>query len=187
MRFSRSGLLALALAVTIPATAQAQKTEADQAWRFGALGGWSFPTGDLSDVAKTGYNLGAFIERTQLLSNVSTRVEYLYNKFDGDITSLDGEVTTWTFTVNGIVGPDPAMRARPYLIGGLGLGNFKADFQGANLEWDPDGDTGFTYNIGGGLRFRFTRFDLLLESRFTAQFTDFDTAYYFPVSLGIRF
>ena len=94
MRFSRSGLLALALAVTIPATAQAQKTEADQAWRFGALGGWSFPTGDLSDVAKSGYNLGAFIERTQLLSNVSTRVEYLYNKFDGDITSLDGEVTT---------------------------------------------------------------------------------------------
>ena len=187
MQLSRSGLLALAFALTLPATAHAQRTEADQAWRFGALGGWSFPTGDLSDVAKSGYNLGAFIERTQLLSNVSTRIEYLYTQMDSDIALASGDFTMWTLTANGIVGPDPSMRARPYLIAGLGLGNFKADVESANLEWDPDGDTGFTYNIGGGLRFRFTRFDLMLESRFVAQFTDFDTAYHFPVSLGIRF
>lgn len=157
-------------------------TSAQAQLNFGAGAGLTLPLGDFGDVAKLGWHGLATIGYTPLASQVGFRGDFFYgqNNFDEDAVGTSGKTKiaggiasiTYTFSSAGSV--------KPYVIGGVGYFNMKAEAD--NGPSASDSKIGF--GGGAGISFKAgSDANLFVEGRYI----NVDGDGFIPVTLGIRF
>jgi opacity protein-like surface antigen len=198
MRSTSRLVLAVALALSAPALAHAQRSmalESPRTIRFGVGGGISVPTGDFEEVYDQGYNAQAFLLIRPPGLPLSFRVTGTYNRFDQSPEVTSGFERDGYSQIAGALGNVtlhlPLGPVSPYVIAGLGALNFKSVVETASGDVDQS-KTEFAINGGAGLAFRVFGADAFLEGRVANVYTDegfIDTKSiaYVPVTFGIIF
>jgi opacity protein-like surface antigen len=163
---------------------------------FGIAGGLALPTGDLGDANKSGYDIGAFVGFHPATSPVGFRVEGAYDRFDFKNFS-NAHTSIFNVTGNIVVGTTAAPGSvRPYLIGGLGVYNVKAEATattGGTRFSESRSATKFGLNGGAGLDLPLSGIAVFLEARLHYVFSDNGTnglgynAGFVPITVGVRF
>lgn len=169
--FMATGLLTVALAA--PASAQARGY-------VGFGGGLSLPTGNFGDVYKTGW-LG------QVIAGITGPSGMFGGRIDGTYVrhSRDGvpaeSIRLLGANADLVVAPgSAAAKVRPYLLGGVGFFNSKAE--------GFDGVTDFAFNLGGGLSVKAgSKMSVFLEARYISVQSDPSSTGFIPISIGLRF
>ena len=179
-RFVLSTLVASAafLAATAPARAQGYNP-----FQIGASAGIAFPTGDLGNVANTGYDVTVMVGYKPQFTPIAFRAEAAYNQFGSQV--FNGNVNIPAFTGN-LVFDVPIGTLTPYVIGGAGLYRTSVDVTGAGTGSEND----FGFNIGGGIRIPLsTSFETFIEARYnrvTLQ-NNGGSFSFIPVTFGVLF
>ena len=171
-------LAALAAAiVTAPAAVEAQSPV-----KFGIAAGATFPTGDLGDAVKMGYNLSGNITGKPMMSPVGIRGEVMWNSFkeEDGVLSTNESLNVLAGIVNAEIGMS-GLGAKPYFIGGLGM--YRLSSSADNTE----SVTKFGFNVGGGVDFALAGFSTFLEARYHSIQTEGSASNIIPLSFGIRF
>jgi opacity protein-like surface antigen len=172
------GASVVALSLVAAPTAHAQVG-------FGVSAGLSMPTGDLGDIAKSGYSVNGLLGVTMPMSPLGFRAEVGYNSWDGK-DLLDGATLSSLSGTGNIVLQVPGMIvAKPYLIAGLGAHRLKFDAGGSGE--DNESDTKLGWNVGGGLNFGLGTLSTMIEARYVSVNTDNGSTTYVPVTFGIMF
>jgi len=104
-----------------------------------------------------------------------------------------GKITIWSGSVNAKMGILPLPLIQPYLTGGIGFANIKADGATVTYQGTPIGNppgvpsqTKTLFDVGAGVDFK-VGITLFVELRYTWILTDGETTTYLPVMLGITF
>ncbi|MEP7345520.1 MAG: hypothetical protein ABI877_09640 [Gemmatimonadaceae bacterium] len=167
----------LALVAT-PLAAQAQSNTA-----IGVFAGGTVPMSNYKDVAKTGWNLGGYIDFGRGDGPVGFRLDGSYNGFgDKDVITSSGGTTNITISnkysllnanMNLVVGvPASGSPIRPYLIGGAGVYYLKnaprcvAGTACGSLTLSDESVTKLGVNGGGGLEFGVRGISVFAEARY---------------------
>lgn len=194
-------LAGLALAAAAAPLA-AQDMASTRSFTLGVRGGVSVPLGTLADdgeeggSAQTGFNVGAFVGFMPAALPFGVRAEVGYDRFGIDVGEVPAGVDfdgDWSFlhgTVNAIVAVPTQGGVRPYLIGGVGIYQAKASFEGSDGETSEsfsESDTKFGVNGGAGLRFALGTLSTFVEARYHAVFLEGERASYVPISFGVEF
>ncbi|HEU4643665.1 MAG TPA: outer membrane beta-barrel protein [Gemmatimonadaceae bacterium] len=155
--------------------------------RFGITGGATFPVGNLSDVAKTGWNAGALLDIGLPLVPIGFRVDGTWQQL-GNKTVAGEEIKNRIIagTVDATYTFGSMLPTKFYLIGGVGLYNLKTDVN-TGVGSATDKETKFGVNAGAGLRFQLTGFSTFVEARWHDIFTKGSSTQMVPVSVGITF
>jgi len=102
-----------------------------------------------------------------------------------------GKVTIWSGSVNAQLPILPLPVIKPYLTGGIGFANVKADDATVTYLGNPVGNppgvpsqTKTMFNLGAGVDFHLG-ITLFVELRYTWILTDGETTTYLPVMLGV--
>ena len=163
-------------ASVLPALAQ---TDADLSVHVGIMGSAAMPLGDLSDLAKTGWNAGALLTVGAPHSAMSFRLDGQWQQLGGkgypsastsnafaadvlvshqyDVRLIDGTANVlYTFAA--------AKPTSVYLIGGVGV--YNEHTQDAFNDASPLSSTRFGLNAGVGVRFRLSRVSAFAEARY---------------------
>jgi hypothetical protein len=165
----------------------------------GIVGGTTSPTGSLSDIAKTGWHAGAFIELKLPVIPVGFRLEgawhQLHDKpFDGGGGTTGARIAAVTLNATYDILPVPIIK--PYLIGGVGeysarLTTFRGPLppsQGvAESLFETTTQTKFGVNGGAGVRLQLGGFAAFVEARWHDILTNGKNVQMVPVSVGLRF
>jgi opacity protein-like surface antigen len=162
-----------------------------QALSFGVGGGVVVPTGDLADGTSMGYSGTALVRVQPPLSPFGFQVDAFYTRFGLD-GGVDGHSRMMGGTANAVFAFPGVSKAKPYLIGGLGLYNGKTTIDGLGSS---DAQTKLGFNAGAGFDFGVGKARLYAEGRFHAimkSLTDVTTgdektAYMIPLTVGVRF
>ena len=203
-------LLVGAIAVGALAAAPAERAycQAVSLVRFGAGAGPSFPIGDLGDVAAIGFNVRGIVGLGAPGLPVGLRAELTYDWFplQRDFTdqvcagfsqcTVSGNVGVFSGAVNGVYAFPVTTRARPYVVGGVGVYHQRLSTDisaggGGSVEGD-DSQTRAGLNIGVGLRYDIRRWNVFTEARLVNVFTK-DTgpgggsSQFIPVTVGVIF
>ena len=164
-------LVALAV-VNTPADAQRRTS-------FGFAAGASVPVGDLGDATSTGYHvLGTLSISGTASTPLGFRVDGMFNSLSGK--SQGPDLSIWTVNGNLVYAFPGGLAATPYLIGGAGWYNLKA-------EEAEEGTNELGINAGIGARFALSGFSTFAEVRFHNVFTDGNSARLIPITFGILF
>ncbi|HEV2180020.1 MAG TPA: porin family protein [Gemmatimonadaceae bacterium] len=164
---------------------------------FGLVGGTTSPSGNLSDVSKSGWHAGAFLELTLPVVPVGFRLEGAYHQlgtahFEGGATS-SARVLAGTLDATYTLLPLPIIK--PYFIGGVGEYNVKTDVRHLPVSCDSGvgicpsqiSESAFGINAGAGVRVQLAGFAAFLEARWHDIFTNGKHVQMVPVSVGFRF
>lgn len=200
--------------IAAPFTAQAQ-SDTTSGVGLGLLGGATFPVGNYSDIASTGFHAGGFLDFGRRLGPAGLRLDVLYHGFgDRDLLTTGDNSTQVTLsnkysmvsgTFNLVFGiPLEASPVRPYVIGGAGAYYVKNSPKcvigcGPLLNvWD-ESTTKFGLNGGAGIEFGLAGASAFIEARYhhifsgTPDLTCFNesncnraAAKLVPLSAGIR-
>lgn len=176
------GVSALALGMLLGApTLRAQAAE------FSVGGGVSVPTGNFDDAAKLGWHGTAGVSFFPSNIPVGFQVDGTYSQFS-DESPLDVKDQLIYGTGNVVYKFSTAedTRFRPYLIGGVGVYNFKLKGDDVPSGFD-DSQTKFGLNAGAGFDFKAGAAGLFLEGRFHNIFTEGDNTQFIPLTVGVRF
>jgi len=188
MRGLRSGLLGAVLLATVgaaPAVAQTAK--------FSVGGGLSLPLGDFGDGAGTGWHGLAAVGFQPANLPIGFQVDGMYQRFSLDAVDgvevpdgFDGNFRMLQGTANAVYTFTTAEEStfHPYLIGGVGLYNFK--LTGDDVP-ELDSETDFGINAGAGFDFQAGAVGLFVEGRFHNVFTDGSDVNFIPITVGVRF
>lgn len=155
-------------------------------------GGLSLPLSDLSDQVNSGYNINLGLNIGAPIVPVGARLEVGYNSFDGKSGGAfsGGTARVISGTANAILNLGPTSAA-PYLIGGLGIYNFRGSstfgIGGTSVSSDA---TKAGVNVGGGLRFPLGGISTFLEARYHVMLgdrADFTNSQFIPITFGVQF
>jgi hypothetical protein len=186
------GLTFLAIALGAP-NLGAQRPRAHSSlisWSAGA--GMSVPTGDLSNGAGSGFHLQGGPSYRRSGWPISLRAELAYHHFgDKDYTVGTGRqavnYTGKSSSIAGVVDASYALntvgRMRPYLLGGPGIYNTRAEVTRTGATPTTSSETKMGLNVGGGMNFALMGRQAYLEARYHKV----DQAAWVPISLGLRF
>lgn len=178
-RWSVLGAGIFALTVSSPALSQSSTNPAS----FGVSAGASIPTGDLSDVVKTGFNVGAQVGVRQPAWPIGLRLAGQWNRFKSenevldfnlDITSVGLDIV---FMPSGMTTP-----LKPYFVAGPSYFHTSSD---EHTVSSSSNDWGF--NAGAGVEYQLTGFSTFLEARYDWINTEGSSSSYIPISFGIKF
>jgi len=188
------GLLAVILC---PLGISAQRTRIHSSpssftWSAGA--GMSVPTGDLSNGAANGFHLQGTSSYHRLGWPIDIRGELAYNQFGEKNYSVAGARPNQTInyaskssSIAGFVDASYSLNAvgrmRPYLLGGPGIYNTRAEQTPAGGTATTTSETRVGYNVGGGMNFPMIGRRAYLEARYQ----HVNQAAWIPITLGIRF
>ena len=140
----------------------------------------TIPVGDLGDGTSTGFHvLGTLSFSGTASSPVGFRIDGMYNSLSGKSSGPD--VNVWSVNGNLVYAFPGGMTATPYLIGGAGWYNSKADESGAESRND------IGINAGIGVRFPLSGFSTFAEVRFHHVFSDPNSSQMIPLTFGILF
>ncbi len=177
----------VAIGVAVAVSAQAAQAQMGMSLGFG--GGAAVPTGTFSDGIQTGWG-GQIVARMKpAVSPIGLQLDGFYNRF-GLEGGIDGNARMIGGTANAVFSLPTPGRARPYLLGGVGVYNEKATVSGVSSDdetkFGANGGAGFDVGVG-------KRASLFAEGRFHAIFNGTadstgaqKTAYMLPVTLGLR-
>jgi opacity protein-like surface antigen len=180
---NRFAFLAVASAVGFGAAAPNASAQGSMlsGFQIGASAGVAIPTGDLGDVANTGYNVTLMAGFKPTLIPLGVRLEAAYNQFG--IQNNDGNVNIPAFTGN-LTYTFPSFAFSPYAIGGAGLYR-------VNVDPDPGNSVGenkFGFNIGGGIKVPLSRsFETFVEARYNRVTLDNSSFVFIPITVGVLF
>jgi hypothetical protein len=172
-------VLAAAVALVIPATADAQRFV-----RFGIGGGLTVPVGELANVTENGYHGQVMLGVNVPLFPLSLRLDGAFHQLPaGD----DGHLRQIAVTANGRVAAI-GLPATPYLIGGVGVYNtrFTQSVSYQDFELGTEAQTDFGVNAGVGLLLRLGLVQAFAEARYHHIFNDIAVTHV-PVTVGIMF
>ena len=176
-------VVSLFAAVFMTAVMSASVAEAQSPIRFGIAGGLSLPTGEDKDVVKNGFHGQVMLGFGMIALPVKLRADLSYHSFGGKenifFNNIDYRIISGA--VNAIVGMG-GIGMKPYLTGGLGMYNFKAEFDGQD---ETETDVGL--NGGIGIEFGLTGMSAFLEARYIHIFTTEEATQIIPVTFGILF
>jgi opacity protein-like surface antigen len=181
----------LAAALLCPTTRAAAQSE-PRGIGLGIMAGASIPFGDYADIAKSGWDLGAFLDFGRASSPLGFRLEAAYHGFgDEDVLfNPPGGPTSITIrnkykivdgTANIVLGlPLQSSPLRPYLIGGAGVYYLKnAPTCSTNTNcatgFIETSDTKFGINGGGGIELGLTGLSVFAEARWHSVFSSIPT------------
>ncbi len=177
-----SGLIVVGFAVGAAAEGAAQTPVS-----FSVGGGVTIPLGSTSDALKTGWHGQALFRFKPLVSPVGLQIDGMYQRLSFDEALPDGYTQIINGTANVVFGfpVSEETRFRPYLIGGVGLYNFKSKF---DVGPDGDSETDFGINAGAGFDAGFGGGTFFVEGRFHNVFaSDVDDTKFIPITAGVRF
>jgi opacity protein-like surface antigen len=164
----------VALAAT---TSNASAQVSSNPFQIGGAAGIAFPSGDLGDVANTGYNVTLAVGYKPMLTPIGVRVEAAYNEFGAE--GGGEKINIPAFTGN-LVYELPGVSFSPYIIGGAGLYT-------PNTGVGNDRENKFGFNVGGGIKIPLSSsFQTFVEARYNRVSLDNGVNLSFiPVTVGI--
>jgi hypothetical protein len=163
----------VAMAATTP-NAGAQLSS--NPFQIGGAAGIAFPTGDLSDVVNTGYNVTLAVGYKPMLSPIGVRVEAAYNEFGGQAGVSNINIPAFTGNLEYAL---PGISFSPYIIGGAGLYT-------PNIGAGNDRENHFGFNVGGGIKIPLSSsFETFVEARYHRVSVDNGNLSFIPVTVGI--
>lgn len=178
VRSVRTVLAAVALVSVSAFSLQAQQSNG-----LGLSAGFALPTGDLSDAeAGLGFQIGGEYLKT-LQGPLSLRFNVDYTRFGIDASGVNGSYSNLAGMANLVYNINTTSSFHPYLIGGLGFGNFTADIDGFGAQTE----SGLGFNVGAGYHFEMSGKKWFTELRFVSQDAGGDPITYVPIVLGFRF
>jgi len=161
------------------ASASAGAQYSSNPFQIGAAAGIAFPTGDLGDIANTGYNVTVALGYKPALNPIGVRIEAAYNQFG--LKDVDGNVNIPAFTGN-LVYSLPGISFSPYVIGGAGLYRTNVDIDGGGSA----GENHFGFNAGGGIKIPISSsFETFVEARYSRVTVDNGSMSFIPITVGI--
>lgn len=183
------GMLKSVAALALATGMFASSAHAQTAVQFGIGGGVGIPLSNFSDIAKLGFHGLANVEFQPASLPVGFRVEGMYSRFgfSDDFEALVGE-GNWQLisgTANVVYTFTTAAESKfhPYLIGGAGAYNMKANQDNV----DNDSETKFGINAGAGFNVAMGAAAVFIEGRFHNVFTEDESTNFVPISVGVRF
>lgn len=139
----RVATLVTALVSLLAVPAAAQRSDAP---RFAVTLGAGVPLGDMGDAAKTGYLIGAQVEKP-VTDRITARIsgDYARYAFPNDLADIigDGHWTQIGVMASAIV---PVQTTGVYLLGGLGFYQMDSNASGS----DAESDLAYTFGAGVG-------------------------------------
>src|SRR5690242_4247787 len=162
------GITVLAIALGAPNLgAQRARTHSfasSLSWSAGA--GMSVPTGDLSNGAASGFHVQGTSAYHRLGLPVDLRAELAYHRFGEKDYTVAGARPGQTIAyagkssmIAGIVDASYALntigQVRPYLLGGPGVYNTRAELTRVGSPTTTSSETKVGLNVGGGMNFSF--------------------------------
>lgn len=161
---------ALVLLAGVPNTAAAQGP-------YVQLGvGASIPTGDLKDGVNTGYLAQIAVGAGR--GAVGGRVSATYIRHG--IKSLSENFRIVGAMADLVLSPRTAGKAKPYLLGGIGVQNEGSSVTGSTSE------TKFAWNVGAGVAVAMAAVGLFVEARYLTINHDQSDTNVIPISVGLR-
>lgn len=181
------GAVLVSMALSASA-AQAQGAE------FSLGGGLGIPLSNFDDVAKLGWHGLAAVSFVPTGSPVGIQVDGQYHQFklDENVVGAGSLKDRFIFgTANAVFKFKTAETSpvRPYLIGGVGVYNFKTTGSSdvGNVIDTDNSTTKFGINGGAGFDFKAGSAGLFVEGRFHNVFTSGSDINFIPITVGIRF
>jgi hypothetical protein len=178
----------LLAASTLIIASSAHPLSAQRIVSLGLGGGVSFPQGDLSGGANTGWNaLGSLILSTPM-QPLGLRADVAYNRFafntaNQAIIGASGHQNVGSLTLNGTYRlPTPGAPISPHLIAGLGA--YRSD---CSLTNGCSAVTHFGWNVGLGMKLYALGFRSFLEARYHRTSANGNSVNYFPLTVGLLF
>lgn len=163
--------------ISLPFEARAQNPV-----QLGIAGGVSVPTGDLSDLANTGFNGTVTLGMTPAMIPLGIRIDGAFNQFAIKDNLGDGNVRFLSLTGN-LVYKIPGATVSPYLIGGAGLYNTKVEV----APFGSGSENKFGWNVGGGINMPLSGFSTFIEARFNQVKVQDVSFSFIPITFGILF
>jgi opacity protein-like surface antigen len=177
---------ALAAALSVPATAHAQRAN------FSVSGGVSLANGAFGRRNDAGYAIGVGLGIAQAGSPLSFRVDGIYSQFNKKNffdakTQARGVIASalYDFGVKGAA-------FTPYAIGGVGRYSTKEALAASVTIGQPpaifyESDTNVGWSLGAGIRFPLSGFSAYVESRYNSVSNAPAGVAFAPVVFGLRF
>lgn len=157
--------------------------EAQEAKGLGVSAGLALPTGDLSDAeAGLGFQIGGQYSMP-LQGALGLRFNADYTRFGIDVSGVDGSYTNIGGMANLVYNLSTGTGFKPYLLGGVGYGNFTVDIDG----FGSDSEAGVAFNLGAGYNFDMGGRKWFAEIRYVSQDAGGDAVTYLPIVIGLRF
>jgi len=191
------GLIVLSITFSAPTVgAQRARTHSPTSsisWSAGA--GMSVPTGDLSNDASSGFHVQGASSYHRLGWPIDLRAELAYYHFGEKDYTVAGARPNQTVTYTGksssmagVVDASYALntigRMRPYLLGGPGIYNTRAEVTPAGATTTSSSSaTKVGLNAGAGMNFSLVGRPAYLEARYH----HVNQAAWIPITLGLRF
>lgn len=176
-----ASIAALAVAVSIPAHAQA---------RIGIAAGWSVPTSDFGDAVNSGYHVTGLLNVAKQDSPIGFRFDGTFSEYDfkSSLGLSDAKARLIYGTANIVLSAKGGMG--PYVIGGGGVYRSSAECTGCSTSSTNGG-----FDAGVGYRFGLSGFSAFLEARYHTipSGSDATTAgtkkatSFIPISFGLIF
>ena len=183
-----SKLVAIAtIAVSSAAVVGAQGvTSAAKPFSFGISGGASIPTGDLSNYANTGYNLGGHVALGTPALPISFRGDVNYDNF-GAKGSGSGNAHIWSYTANAVYEVPTMTGIRPYVIGGIGGFTPGASYTSGGTTVSASTSTKVGFDVGGGITIPLSGFNAFIEARYNHFSDNGGSTSFVPITFGVMF
>ncbi len=183
-----SKLVAIAaIAVSGAAVAGAQGvTSATKPFSLGISGGASIPTGDLSQFANTGYNVGGHVALGTPALPISFRGDVNYDNFGAKGTG-SSNAHIWSYTANAVYEVPTMTGIRPYVIGGIGGFTPGASYTSGGTTVTATSGTKFGFDVGGGLTIPLSGFNAFVEARYNRYNDGGGTTSFVPITFGVMF
>ena len=202
----KRNVLAVAAVVFTVAGASAAQAQAPLAKpiTFGASAGLSMPNGDISDGYNTGFHITGLADHKLAAAPVSIRGELSFQSIGGKEFGIPGasmkldNMSMLMVTGNAVYhfAVAPKTPVRPYLIGGLGMYNYKGGLTMSSIDPSTgqvttisasDRMTKLGLNGGIGTGFQLGTMSTFAELRIHNVFADGGSLRVVPLSFGIMF
>jgi hypothetical protein len=186
-------IAALALGTVVAASsAAAQGTgttstaAVDQGVTFGVGGGIAIPSGDMSSVVKTGFNVTGMLGFNPAMLPFGLRADVSYNRFGFDSNKtggVTGNSSLFGGALNGLF-KLPAASITPYVLAGPGFYHVSAS---ADNGGGSTSENKFAVQGGAGIQANLAGMTTHLEAKIVNIFTSGSSARFFPITVGIMF
>lgn len=191
-----TGAAVLGFSLLATGAAAAQDVAPRRPVQFGVMGGVTFPIGsNLTNVVKTGWNAGALLNFGFVNSPVGLRIDGVWNQFNQKGTGGD-HLRLLDATADAVFNVGTQSPAQFYVLGGVGVYNFKITGANNSLDFSSGSTTKFGLNGGVGVKFKAGPLAPFVEARYHYVFSgDFlsnagggvSKFQMIPISVGLTF
>ncbi len=176
------------LGAVLMATAGAAPAFAQGGAKFSLGGGLTLPLGNFGDAAGTGFHGLAAVGFQPANFPVGIQVDGMFQRLGADEDAFGDDVNFQVIqgTANAVYKfqTSETTKVRPYIIGGVGLYNFKQT--GDDVIGDPGSNTDFGINGGAGFDFVAGAASVFVEGRFHNVFSEGESTNFIPITVGVR-